>query len=40
MFLEEAKKYDVFPLDNSQFARAYHTAAKRHRGTDQIHLLG
>ena len=40
LFLLEATKYNVFPLDNSQFARVDRAAAERHRGTDRLHLLG
>ena len=40
LFLVEATKYNVFPLDNSVFARASDAAAERDRRADRVHLLG
>ena len=37
---EEAKKYNVFPLDNSQFQRAITPRPSADRGADRVHLLG
>ena len=40
LFLVEATKYNVFPLDNSSPAAHPHAAAERDRRADRVHLLG
>ena len=40
LFLVEATKYQVFPLDNSFITRAAHAATERHRRPDHLYLLG
>ena len=40
LFLVEATKYQVFPLDNSFTTRARHAATERHRRPDHLYLLG
>ena len=40
LFLVEATKYNVFPLDNNFLQRAADAAAKRDRRPDRLHLLG
>ena len=40
VFLLEAEKYGVFPLDNTSFRSGDHAAAQHHRGTNRIHLIG
>jgi len=38
LFLKEAAKYQVFPLDNSGFVRLLAPKPKRNRRTDGFHL--
>ena len=40
LFAQEAKKYHVYPLDNSQFQRAITPRPSADGGTDRLHLLG
>ena len=40
LFLVEATKYNVFPLDNDFLQRVAHAAAERDRRPDRLHLLG
>ena len=40
LFLVEAAKYDVLPLDNDVLERAAHAQAELHRRADPLHLLG
>ena len=40
LFLVEATKYNVFPLDNSVAPARLDAAAERDRRTDRLHLLG
>ena len=40
LFLTEAAKYNVFPLDNSVFARHAYAATERHRRANRVHLHG
>ncbi len=38
LFLNEAAKYNVFPLDNSGFVRLLTDAPERHHRADGVHL--
>ena len=40
LFLVEATKYNVFPLDNSVLPRSPRTTAERHRRAECFHLFG
>ena len=40
LFLTEAAKYNVLPLDNSAFARLHDAATERGRRADGLHLHG
>ena len=40
LFVQEAAKYNVLPLDNSIVCAGDRAAAERHGGTDRLHLLG
>ncbi len=40
LFAQEAKKYNVYPLDNSQFQRAITPRPSAIAGIDHLHLLG
>ena len=40
LFLTEAKKYNVFPLDNSGFSRAMTPRPSAIAGQNGFHLLG
>jgi hypothetical protein len=39
LFVQEAKKYNVLPLDNSGFQRAIAPRPSAVAGTDRLHLL-
>ena len=40
LFIVEATKYNVFPLDNSVLTANHYAAAERDRRAESLHLLG